>query len=74
MTIDYGYSAEQYYHKNRSRGTLLCYHRHQVNDQPYRLHRRQLQHAVFYQHPRLALRDLFKAAAPYAQVAGPAEN
>jgi SAM-dependent MidA family methyltransferase len=35
MTIDYGYTAENYYHKNRSRGTLLCYHQHRVNDQPY---------------------------------------
>jgi SAM-dependent MidA family methyltransferase len=35
MTIDYGYTAENYYHKNRNRGTLLCYHRHRVNDQPY---------------------------------------
>lgn len=35
LTIDYGYSADTYYHPNRSKGTLLCYHRHQVNDQPY---------------------------------------
>jgi SAM-dependent MidA family methyltransferase len=35
MTIDYGYSAENYYHKNRSQGTLVCYHQHRVNDQPY---------------------------------------
>jgi SAM-dependent MidA family methyltransferase len=35
LTIDYGYTAENYYHKNRSRGTLLCYHQHRVNDQPY---------------------------------------
>jgi len=35
LTIDYGYSAENYYHKNRSKGTLLCYHQHRVNDQPY---------------------------------------
>jgi SAM-dependent MidA family methyltransferase len=35
LTIDYGYSAEAYYHKKRSKGTLLCYHQHRVNDQPY---------------------------------------
>jgi SAM-dependent MidA family methyltransferase len=35
MTIDYGYSAESYYYPNRSRGTLVCYHQHRVNDQPY---------------------------------------
>jgi SAM-dependent MidA family methyltransferase len=35
LTIDYGYSAETYYHKSRSKGTLLCYHQHRMNDQPY---------------------------------------
>lgn len=35
MTIDYGYSSEELYKPCRSRGTLLCYHRHQINDQPY---------------------------------------
>lgn len=36
LTIDYGYSAEEYYSEERSRGTLLCYYRHQVNEDPYR--------------------------------------
>jgi SAM-dependent MidA family methyltransferase len=35
MTIDYGYSSEGLYKPCRSRGTLLCYHRHQINDKPY---------------------------------------
>jgi SAM-dependent MidA family methyltransferase len=35
LTIDYGYSTDQYYHKSRSQGTLLCYHQHRINDQPY---------------------------------------
>jgi SAM-dependent MidA family methyltransferase len=36
LTIDYGYTAMDYYHEDRNRGTLLCYHRHQVNEDPYR--------------------------------------
>lgn len=35
MTIDYGYVTESLYKPGRSRGTLLCYHQHQINDQPY---------------------------------------
>jgi len=36
LTIDYGYSAMEYYSEDRSKGTLLCYHRHQVSEDPYR--------------------------------------
>ena len=36
ITIDYGYPARQYYAVERRRGTLLCYHRHKVADNPYR--------------------------------------
>lgn len=36
LTIDYGYPAWDYYGEERSRGTLLCYHGHQVNENPYR--------------------------------------
>jgi len=32
MTIDYGYLSEDLYKPSRSRGTLLCYNRHQVNE------------------------------------------
>jgi len=36
LTIDYGYPARDYYSDERNRGTLLCYYRHQVNEDPYR--------------------------------------
>jgi SAM-dependent MidA family methyltransferase len=35
MTIDYGYSAREYYSEERTKGTLLCYHRHQFNEDPF---------------------------------------
>lgn len=35
LTIDYGYSSEDYYSEDRNRGTLLCYHEHQVTEDPY---------------------------------------
>ena len=34
LTIDYGYEAAEYYAPERRRGTLLCYHRHAVNEAP----------------------------------------
>lgn len=36
ISIDYGYSAREYYAADRNRGSLLCYYRHTVNDNPYR--------------------------------------
>jgi SAM-dependent MidA family methyltransferase len=36
LTIDYGYSAKEYYTDDRTGGTLLCYHKHALNDSPYR--------------------------------------
>ncbi len=36
FSIDYGYPAWQYYDKERMRGTLLCYYRHRLNEDPYR--------------------------------------
>ena len=36
ITIDYGYLAEELYGKMRMNGTLLCYYRHQVEENPYR--------------------------------------
>jgi len=36
LTIDYGYSAKEYYSDDRTGGTLLCYHKHTLNDSPYR--------------------------------------
>lgn len=35
FTIDYGYPVREYYHPERNRGTLLCYYRHQINENPY---------------------------------------
>ena len=35
LTIDYGYTAEKYYHPQRSQGTLQCYRQHQRHDHPY---------------------------------------
>ncbi|WP_287128261.1 class I SAM-dependent methyltransferase [Candidatus Cyanaurora vandensis] len=35
LTIDYGYAAPRYYHPGRTTGTLLCYHQHTTNSNPY---------------------------------------
>ncbi len=35
LTIDYGYPADDYYSRDRNRGTLLCYNKHQVIENPY---------------------------------------
>jgi len=35
ITIDYGYPAEELYAPHRRAGTLMCYHRHQADDNPY---------------------------------------
>jgi SAM-dependent MidA family methyltransferase len=35
LTIDYGYSAREYYDEARSKGTLLCYHKHRFTENPY---------------------------------------
>ena len=35
LTIDYGYLAEELYAPHRREGTLLCYFRHQVSENPY---------------------------------------
>ncbi len=35
LTIDYGYPAQEYYSEDRKRGTLLCYYRHHINEDPY---------------------------------------
>ncbi len=36
ITIDYGYSSEELYRNSRSNGTLMCYHQHQLSDEPYK--------------------------------------
>ncbi len=35
LTIDYGYTASEYYAPHRSNGTLVCYHNHKIDDNPY---------------------------------------
>jgi SAM-dependent MidA family methyltransferase len=35
LTIDYGYLTEELYIPQRRSGTLLCYHRHSTNEDPY---------------------------------------
>jgi SAM-dependent MidA family methyltransferase len=35
LTIDYGYLAEELYAPLRRNGTLLCYHQHQISENPY---------------------------------------
>ncbi|MBI5101546.1 MAG: SAM-dependent methyltransferase [Nitrospirae bacterium] len=34
ITIDYGYTARDYYSEDRDRGTLMCYFRHEANEKP----------------------------------------
>ena len=35
ITIDYGYPAMELYAPHRRAGTLMCYHRHQADDNPF---------------------------------------
>ncbi|WEK21433.1 MAG: SAM-dependent methyltransferase [Candidatus Pedobacter colombiensis] len=35
LTIDYGCQNSELYKASKSQGTLLCYHKHAVNDSPY---------------------------------------
>lgn len=35
LIFDYGYDSEQYYHLHRNKGTLLCYYKHTINENPY---------------------------------------
>lgn len=35
ITIDYGHPSSKLYQSSRRDGTLLCYHKHQINDDPY---------------------------------------
>lgn len=36
LLIDYGYGRAEYYHPQRSMGTLMCHYRHQAHDDPFR--------------------------------------
>jgi SAM-dependent MidA family methyltransferase len=35
ITIDYGCHSKELYHDRRKKGTILCYHKHRINDSPY---------------------------------------
>lgn len=37
LVIDYGFPAREYYHPQRSRGTLMCHYRHRAHGDPFRL-------------------------------------
>ena len=37
VLIDYGYSGNEYYHPDRSMGTLICHYRHRAHDDPFKL-------------------------------------
>ncbi len=36
LLIDYGYPQSEYYHAQRSRGTLMCHYRHRAHADPFR--------------------------------------
>ena len=35
LIIDYGFPGHEYYHPQRSTGTLMCHHLHRANDDPF---------------------------------------
>jgi SAM-dependent MidA family methyltransferase len=35
LFIDYGFSASEYYHPQRTSGTLMCHYRHHAHDDPF---------------------------------------
>lgn len=35
LFIDYGFGAAEYYHPQRSHGTLMCHYRHRAHDDPF---------------------------------------
>lgn len=35
LFVDYGFGAGEYYHPQRTRGTLMCHYRHQAHDDPF---------------------------------------
>ena len=37
LFIDYGFGAREYYHPQRSQGTLMCHYRHHAHDDPFYL-------------------------------------
>ncbi|MES2645981.1 MAG: SAM-dependent methyltransferase [Bacteroidota bacterium] len=37
ITIDYGFTSAELYQERRRNGTLICYHKHDINENPYTL-------------------------------------
>jgi SAM-dependent MidA family methyltransferase len=37
LLIDYGFGEREYYHPQRTRGTLMCHYRHRAHDDPFLL-------------------------------------
>ncbi len=37
LTLDYGFGQSEYYHSQRSTGTLMCHYRHHAHDDPFHL-------------------------------------
>ena len=37
LLLDYGFTRREYYHPQRSRGTLMCHYRHYAHDDPLQL-------------------------------------
>jgi SAM-dependent MidA family methyltransferase len=37
LLVDYGFGRSEYYHPQRSRGTLMCHYRHHAHDDPFYL-------------------------------------
>jgi SAM-dependent MidA family methyltransferase len=35
ITIDYGYPSNELYHERRSQGTMVCYHKHTISENPF---------------------------------------
>jgi len=35
LIIDYGFPRHEYYHPDRSRGTLMCHYRHRAHEDPF---------------------------------------
>jgi SAM-dependent MidA family methyltransferase len=35
LFIDYGYPSHEFYHPQRSRGTLMCHYRHRAHEDPF---------------------------------------
>jgi len=70
ILIDYGHSARELYDAGRHRGTLLCYHKHQVYDDPYaRVGEQDMTaHVDFTSVARSAIRAGFDTAPPATQL------